>query len=99
MTAAAQATAPRRAARRARMRRRHGFLVLSFLIMVLAPLGVVIWYLNERAEDQFASEMAFSIRSEEFVNPLETLNGLGQLSTGTTADAEVVYEFIGSQKI
>ena len=99
MTATVQAFPPRRAARRARMRRRHGLFVMSFIVMVLAPLGGIIWYLNEYAEDQFASEMSFSIRSEEFVNPLETLNGLGRLSTGTTADAEVVYEFIGSQKI
>ncbi|MEM7470539.1 MAG: sugar transporter [Pseudomonadota bacterium] len=81
------------------MRRRHGLLLVSLLIMVMAPMGAIIWYLNEWAEDQYASEMSFSIRSEEFVNPLEALNGLGQLSTGTTADAEVVYEFIASQKI
>ncbi len=43
--------------------------------------------------------MSFSVRSEEFTNPLDALSGLGQLSTGTTADADIVYEFISSQKI
>jgi capsular polysaccharide transport system permease protein len=67
--------------------------------MVVIPTCLIVGYLVFRATDQYASEMSFSIRSEEFVNPLDALAGLGQLSTGTTSDADIVYEFIGSQKI
>ncbi|GLP87867.1 sugar transporter [Tritonibacter mobilis] len=67
--------------------------------MVLLPVCLIVGYLFSRAADQFVSEMSFSIRSEEFVNPLDALAGLGQLSTGTTSDADIVHEFIGSQKI
>ncbi|MDB4558951.1 hypothetical protein N9Z87_01780 [Amylibacter sp.] len=83
----------------AKMRRRHGLLIMSFLVLVLAPMAATYWYLTERATPQFSSEMSFSIRSEEFVNPLDALSGLGQLSTGTTADADIVYAYIDSQKI
>lgn len=90
---------PLKTARKARMRKRHWMVWLSFLVMVLGPLAVTFWYLTQRASPQFSSQMSFSIRSEEFTNPLDALSGLGQLSTGTTADADIVYEFISSQKI
>lgn len=90
---------PPQTARKARMRKRHWMVWFSFLAMVLAPLAATLWYLTQRATPQFSSEMSFSIRSEEFSNPLDALSGLGQLSTGTTADADIVYEFISSQKI
>ncbi len=90
---------PRQTAHKARMRRRHWMVWLSFTLMVLAPLVATFWYLTQRASPQFSSEMSFSVRSEEFSNPLDALSGLGQLSTGTTADADIVYEFISSQKI
>ncbi|SFR64598.1 hypothetical protein [Litoreibacter janthinus] len=88
-----------RPAGNAKLRSRHRFLVASFIAMVLIPVCLIVGYLFLRATDQYVSEMSFSIRSEEFVNPLDALAGLGQLSTGTTSDADIVYEFIGSQKI
>lgn len=89
----------RKPARRARLRRRHVALFLSFQFMVLAPALFSAAYLYLHAAPQFASSMSLTIRSEEFRNPLDALSGLGQISTGTTSDAEVVHEFIGSQKI
>lgn len=88
-----------RPADNAKLHSRHIFLVASFVVMVLIPVCLVVGYLFLRAADQYVSEMSFSIRSEEFVNPLDALAGFGQLSTGTTSDADIVYEFIGSQKI
>ena len=90
---------PPRSARRARLRRRHIATWASFIVMVLAPVAAVIWYFDTRAAPQFSSSMSFSIRSESFANPLDALAGLGQLSTGATADADIVHEFISSQKI
>ena len=82
-----------------RYRRRHRLLVISFLVMVLWPTMAIVGYLYLKAADQYASSMSFSIRSEDFRNPLDALAGLGQIASGTSTDADIAYEFIGSQKI
>lgn len=82
-----------------RLHRRHVIIAASFLVAVIIPTIVSAFYLFAIAEDQYSSEMSFSIQSEEFTNPLEALQGLGQVSTGTSSDSEVLYEFIESQKI
>jgi len=81
------------------LRKRHGALFMTFLVMVVFPVALVVWYLYTLAADEYSSHMSFSVRSEEFHNPLEALSSLGQVSTGTTADADILHEFIGSQKI
>lgn len=86
-------------AQNAKPQKRHRLLLASFVAFVLIPVLAIAGYLLFVAEDQYHSSMSFSIRSEEFRNPLDALAGLGQLSTGTTSDADIVYEFIGSQKI
>tara|TARA_Y100000815_G_scaffold239986_1_gene235208 strand:- start:269 stop:1429 length:1161 start_codon:yes stop_codon:yes gene_type:complete len=96
---ATAAPKPMPPARNAKLRLRHKFLGASFIAMVVLPVGVIATYLIVFATDQYHSTMSFSIRSEEFRNPLDALAGLGQISTGTTSDADIVYDFIGSQKI
>lgn len=83
----------------AKLRGRHKLLIASFVGMVLIPICLVVGYLFFSAAEQYVSKMSFSIRSEELANPLDLLAGLGQISTGTTSDADIVYELIGSQKI
>ncbi len=111
---AAQAGAPRALTRRAggpqragarrrreaRFQRRHWLVLLSFLAIVVGPSGYANWYLHERAADQFASQLAFTIQSED--GP--TLSSLGSLfagsgATGGADDAEVLYGFIQSQNL
>ena len=87
-------------ARPAKAKRRHFWLVFSFLISVLVPCATSIGYLYFIANDQYGSTLAFSVRSEEPRSPLELLGGgLGQLSTGASADSDILYEFIQSQKM
>ena len=88
-------------AAKARVRRRHWGLILSFLVMVLAPIGAASWYLYERAVDQFGSTLAFTVRSEDISSAADILGGLGaSLGGGSTArDADILYEFILSQGI
>jgi capsular polysaccharide transport system permease protein len=81
----------------ARVRRRHRVLFLSFLLFVLAPAGIAIYYMYEIAEDQYSSRVSFSIRSEEFTNPLDAFSSLGQISTGSSPDASILNEYIRSQ--
>lgn len=83
----------------ARPRKRHIGLALSFVILVLSPIAASGWYLYERAADQYASFVGFSVRTQEFEAPTDLLGGLGALSGGTTLDSDILYEFIQSQDI
>jgi capsular polysaccharide transport system permease protein len=83
-----------------RLRPRHWVAVLSFLLLVLAPLAATVFYLRARAADQYHSEVAFSIRSEEVGSAAAGLLGaITQIGTGTASDADILYEFIRSQRI
>lgn len=74
-------------------------MISSFCLLVISPVLLVAWYLDALATPQYSSSMSFSIRSEELSNPLDVLSGLGELSSGTTSDAQIVYDFIQSQQI
>lgn len=83
----------------ARLRRRHWALMLSFVLGVLLPAAAVAWYLWERAADQYASTVAFSVRTEETNSALELLGGLTQLSGSSSSDTDILYEYLQSQKL
>ncbi len=84
-------------ARPARMRTRHWGLLFSLLLLVLAPLGVAIWYLWDVATDQYASTAGFTVRQEEDATA-ELLGGFAsQLAGGSVgSDSNIIYEFIQS---
>ena len=83
----------------ARLKGRHFGVLISFAVAVILPTIVSAFYLFVIASDQFSSRVSFSIRSEEFANPLEALGALGQISTGTSSDASILNEFLRSQKL
>ena len=80
-------------------KRRHRGIMVSFLLFVLVPFGLAVAYLYVFAADQYASRVGFSVRSEEVSSQTELLGGLKALSTGMSKDADVLYEYISSQKI
>lgn len=82
-----------------RIRRRHVGVMLSFVLWVLAPLGAAAFYLYFVAQDQFASHIGFTVRTEESSSAIEILGGITELSGSSTADADVLYEFIQSQQM
>ncbi|MFT5865341.1 MAG: capsular polysaccharide transport system permease protein [Gammaproteobacteria bacterium] len=86
-------------ARPARMRGRHWGIIFSFLLFVLVPIGIAGWYLYERAVDQFASTVGFSVRQEEGASGIELLAGLSAVGSSSSTDADILYEFIQSQKL
>jgi capsular polysaccharide transport system permease protein len=88
-----------RAAPRARSRPRHRAAVLSFLLAVAIPTVAAFGYLYLVAADQYASRVAFSIRSQENASPISFLGALSQTVSVGGTDAEIVYEFIRSQKM
>jgi len=70
------------------------------MLLVLLPFSGSAWYLWTRAADQYHSEVAFSIRSEEMSSSAAGLIGaLTQVNSGSASDADILFDFIRSQKI
>lgn len=82
---------------KARVRRRHGWLIFSFFLFVLGPVGLAGWYLFERAADQFASRVGFAVRAQDSVSPIDMFEGLGSVAGAQSSDTDILYEFIHSQ--
>lgn len=82
-----------------RMRARHWLLIGSFLCVVLAPGTAAVLYLFALAADQYHSSAAFSVRSEEYTNPLEVLGAFTQTGSGSGADNDILFDFILSQPL
>jgi capsular polysaccharide transport system permease protein len=81
------------------MRRRHYGLVASFVLMVIAPLVVTMWYLYTVSLDQYASRIGFSVQKEEVGSAVEILGGITELSGSSSSDTDILYEFIQSQQM
>ncbi|QDY70101.1 hypothetical protein [Qingshengfaniella alkalisoli] len=90
-----------RAVPKATVKRRHKFLGLSFVVMVLLPALLTIGYLWLRAEDRYASTTAFSVRTEDTGSALESFAGIPALGVSpmNTPDSDILYQFIQSQRM
>jgi capsular polysaccharide transport system permease protein len=85
---------------KAQAKPRHWIVLASFALFVLAPFLLAAGYLYTRAADQYHSEVAFSIRSEEVSTAAAGLLGaITQIGTGTASDADILFQFIGSPEI
>ncbi|VAW02323.1 Capsule polysaccharide export inner-membrane protein [hydrothermal vent metagenome] len=73
--------------------------LFSFVVLVIAPVGLAALYLWMIAADQYASTVGFSVRKEEVSSPLEILGGITQLSGSSSSDTDILYEYIQSQKM
>lgn len=86
----------------ARLHKRHYGLLISFAAVVLGPIAVAGGYLYFRAADQYASTVAFTVRSEDISSSAaDILGGIGAGLTGggggsAGADANILYEFMQS---
>jgi len=84
----------------ARPRGRHWLATAAFLLMVVLPTALAALYLAWIAADRYASRVAFSIRSNQTVAPLEILGAVTQLGNSSVlTDGQVLYDFIQSQQI
>ncbi|MCF3974748.1 hypothetical protein [Paracoccus salsus] len=89
-------------ARRARIGLRHVGVLLSFLLMVAAPVAASGWYLYTRAVDQYSSALGFSVRSESGPTSSELLGGLTSLvgmTSSSSSDTDILYKFIQSRDL
>ena len=82
-----------------RARTRHMILLVSLLVMVVAPVCVGGFYLYAIAVDQYHSTVGFSVRKEESSTPVELLGGITNLSGSSTSDTDILYQFIQSQEM
>ncbi|WP_049836250.1 hypothetical protein [Octadecabacter temperatus] len=55
--------------------------------------------MNTYAADQYASKLAFSVRSEEQSSAIELLGGITELSGSSSTDTDVLYAFLNSQEL
>lgn len=95
-----QPEAVRPTVRSARMERRHKLILLSFLLIVGLPTVISAWYLWSRAEDQYISTVAFSVRKEDSTPSVDILGGITQLTGSATAsDTDILYDFLRSEDI
>ncbi|SHH17056.1 capsular polysaccharide transport system permease protein [Cognatiyoonia sediminum] len=99
----AENTAPKQSkpiAGPSRKKGRHWGLLLYFVILVVLPIAAAVWYLNTKAVDQYASTVAFTVRSEDVSSATDLLGGLGSTFSGSTStDTDILYEFIRSQPL
>ena len=86
----------------ARLKRRHHRLIRSFLVLVILPVLVSAWYLYTRAADQYISSVGFAVRTEKATSGLDLLGGipgLSALSSTSSSDTDILYEFLHSQAL
>ncbi|TNC75021.1 capsule biosynthesis protein [Rubellimicrobium roseum] len=82
------------------VRGRHWGVALSFALLVALPTGVTGWYLWDRAAPRFASEVGFSVRTEDMSSASDLLGGLAALgATSSSKDTDILYRFIQSREI
>lgn len=89
-------------AQKAKVRKRHFGVILSFFLMVALPVAAVTWYVFERAVDKYASDVGFTVRQEEDGGGV-ALSGLAQFAGAAgmsgALDSDILYEFIQSQEL
>lgn len=88
-------------AAKAKRRTRHWGLIAAFVVIVLLPVAATVWYLTARAADQYASTVAFTVRSEDVSSAADLLGGIAPALGGSSSnsDADILYEFIRSQAL
>ncbi|WP_417743883.1 sugar transporter [Salipiger sp.] len=74
-------------------------MLLSFIACVILPSIVTALYLWLVAEDQYVSRVGFTVRQEDSASAVDLLGGLTNLSSSSSSDTDILYEFIQSQKL
>lgn len=86
-------------ARPARARKRHRFVVFTFMMFVITPIILAGFYLWTRAADQYVSRVAFSVRTEEQSSAIELLGGITELSGSSSSDTDILFAYLSSQEL
>lgn len=82
---------------KARLKKRHKGVFLTFTVLVLVPLVVTSFYLFAFAQDQYVSRTGFTLRQED-ENKAQPIDMVSFFSGSTQqVSGELLYEFIQSQ--
>lgn len=82
-------------------KRRHRAALAGFVLIVLLPLVLAAAYLLAIAADQYASTTGFVVRKADKASSpaFEFLGGISSLTSASSTDATILYEFIQSQRM
>lgn len=85
----------------ASVKRRHRMIVLSFVLVVIAPVSIAATYLWGVAKDQYQSTVAFSVQTEELQTTSSLFSGLSRLAgaSSSASDQEILYQYVRSQDL
>lgn len=83
----------------ARSKSRHVWLTWSFLGLFVVPVLIAVVYLYAIAQDQYASSVGFTVRTEEVGSAVDILGGISNIASTSSSDTDVLYEFIQSQQL
>lgn len=87
-------------AQAARLKKRHGGLMFSMLLIIILPVIMTALYLVVLAEDQYASKVGFTIRQGETGTATELMGGLSSMLGGAAqGHADLLFEYLQSQEI
>lgn len=92
----------RPAADPASIKTRHVGLLFTFVLVVALPVITSAFYFYNRAADQYASTLGFTVRTEDSASASDLLGGLGASLGGgsvSSRETDILYEFIRSQQI
>jgi capsular polysaccharide transport system permease protein len=90
---------PPAAQMRARLRGRHLLVVASFLLLFVLPAGLVNWYLQARAADQFVSRAALTVTSDDFLASAGMIDDLLSPVKAEASDTDILFAYILSQEM
>lgn len=79
--------------------RRHFGLAASFIALVIVPALAGAVYLYAVAADQYASTVGLSVKAEQPSAQAALLGTLATLAPPAGGDADILYEYIGSQSL
>lgn len=82
-----------------RLQFRHVAVLISFITFVIIPSCLTVWYLYEKARDQFISITAFTVRSEDISAAIDVLGGLSALGSTSSKDSDILNEYISSREM
>ncbi|TDT73139.1 capsular polysaccharide transport system permease protein [Litoreibacter halocynthiae] len=99
MSQAQSGNLPYTAVELARIKTRHLWLIISFVLFFLLPVLTTGVYLFAIAKDQYASTVAFTVRTEDVSSAVDILGGISNLSGASSSDSDILYEFIQSQQL
>ncbi len=74
-------------------------MLLSFLLLVAAPMTATVHYLRNYAHDQYSTTFGFAVRSEDMTTAQSLLGGLASLSGASSSDTDILFEFIQSRAL